>query len=66
MNVITAAIKKHIPTSNVNVESIGDGIILTGTALNQADAQEAYAIANRFISTGSDFAAAAWQRRRRR
>ena len=57
VDIITRAIKQHIPTSNVKVDSIGDGIILTGTALNQADAQEAYAIATRFISTGSDFAA---------
>jgi pilus assembly protein CpaC len=56
VDIITRAIKQHIPTSNVKVDSIGDGIILTGTALNQADAQEAYAIANRFIAAGSDFA----------
>ena len=56
VNVIITAIRRLIPTSHVNVESIGDGIILTGTAANQADAQEAYAIASRFIATGSDFA----------
>ena len=47
---------RYIPTSKVNVESIGDGIILTGTVLSPADAQQAFAIATRFISTGSDFA----------
>jgi pilus assembly protein CpaC len=46
VNAITAAIRRLIPTSHVNVESIGDGIILTGTVANQADAQEAYAIAS--------------------
>ncbi len=56
VNAITAAIRRLIPTSHVNVESIGDGIILTGTVASPADAQEAYAIANRFIATGSDFA----------
>ena len=40
----------------MNVESIGDGIILTGTVLSPADAQQAFAIATRFISSGSDFA----------
>jgi len=56
VTVISAAIKRLIPSSNVNVESIGDGIILTGTVLTPADAQEAFAIANRFIASGSDFA----------
>ena len=56
VNAIIASIKKLIPTSKVNVESIGDGIILTGTVLNPADAQQAFEIATRFISTGSDFA----------
>ena len=56
VDIITRAIKKQIPTSHVTVESIGDGIILTGTAVNQADAQEAYAIASRFIASGSNFA----------
>ena len=57
VNAIIAAIRRLVPTSHVNVESIGDGIILTGTVANQADAQEAYAIASRYISSGSDFAA---------
>ena len=56
VNAIIASIKKLIPTSKVNVESIGDGIILTGTVLSPADAQQAFAIATRFIATGSDFA----------
>jgi pilus assembly protein CpaC len=56
INIIKAAIKKLIPDSDVNVEAIGDGIILTGTVANQADASQANAIATHFISTGSDFA----------
>jgi pilus assembly protein CpaC len=56
VNAIIQSIKRLIPSSKVNVESIGDGIILTGTVLSPADAQQAFAIATRFISTGSDFA----------
>jgi pilus assembly protein CpaC len=55
INIIRSAIKRLIPDSDVNVEAIGDGIILTGTVANQADASQAFAIANHFISTGSDF-----------
>jgi len=53
--IIRDAIKHLIPDSNVNVEGIGDGIILTGTVASPADAQQAYAIASHFIATGSDF-----------
>jgi pilus assembly protein CpaC len=42
--------------ADVKVESIGDGIILTGTVATQADAQRAFAMAAYFIATGSDFA----------
>ena len=42
--------------ADVKVESIGDGIILTGTVATQAQAQQAYNIALHFIATGSDFA----------
>jgi pilus assembly protein CpaC len=42
--------------ADVKVESIGDGIILTGTVASQADAQRAVAIARHFIAAGSDFA----------
>ena len=52
---ITAmAIQKRIRShsdANVNVESIGDGIILSGTVANQLEAQQAYDIAAHFIAT---------------
>jgi pilus assembly protein CpaC len=53
VNVIREAIHKVIPDGDVNVESVGDGLILTGTVANQVEAQEAYEIATRFAEMGN-------------
>jgi pilus assembly protein CpaC len=37
---------------DVKVDSIGDGIILTGTVANQLEAQQAYDIASHFVAPG--------------
>ena len=47
MNVIRAAIRKLIPGANVNVDSIGDGIILTGFVQTPIEAQQAADLAAR-------------------
>ena len=48
--IIENAIRKHIPgAQHVNVESVGDGIILTGTVANQPEAQQAFDIAAHFV-----------------
>ena len=41
--------------SDVSVEGIGDGIILTGTVASQAEAQQAFEIASHFVATGENF-----------
>jgi pilus assembly protein CpaC len=53
LNGIRAAIKQVIPDSEITVEGIGDGIILGGTAANEAEAQQAYDIAVRLVSDGT-------------
>jgi pilus assembly protein CpaC len=54
LNGIRAAIKQVLPDSDVRVEGIGnDGVILSGTASSQAEAQQAFDIATRLINTGS-------------
>ena len=55
VNVIQRAIRKLIPGAEVNVEGIGDGVLLTGTVANQAEAQQAYQIAAHFVATGENF-----------
>ena len=52
---IQAAIARLIPDSDVKVEAVGDGIILTGTVANQADAQQANEIAAHFVEAGDGF-----------
>jgi pilus assembly protein CpaC len=53
LNGIRAAIKQVLPDSDIRVEGIGDGVILTGVVSNQADAQQAFDIATRLLGVGS-------------
>ena len=55
VNVIRTTIRKLIPGADVNVDIIGNGIILTGSVANQAEAQQAYDIASNFVDTGESF-----------
>src|SRR5208282_2411688 len=55
VSIIRTTIRKLIPDADVNVESIGDGIILTGTVASQAEAQQAYDIASHFVAPGDAF-----------
>ncbi len=50
--VIRKAITDLIPDSEVNVEAIGDGIILSGTVASQLEAQQACDIASHFVAAG--------------
>jgi pilus assembly protein CpaC len=49
VSIIEDAIRKYVPGAHVNVESVGDGIILSGTAASQLEAQHAYDIAAHFV-----------------
>ena len=49
LNGIRAAIKQVIPDSDVTVEGIGQGVILSGTVATDAEAQQAYDIAVRLL-----------------
>lgn len=55
VNAIRTAIRKLIPDADVNVESIGDGIILTGSVATQVESQQAYDIAKHFVASGDNF-----------
>jgi pilus assembly protein CpaC len=55
VNVIRAAIRQIIPGADVNVEAVGDGILLSGTVASQVDAQQAYDIASHFVEAGDGF-----------
>jgi pilus assembly protein CpaC len=58
LNGIRAAIRQVLPDADITVEGIGDGVILAGTAANQAEAQQAYDIATRLVGAGSSETAA--------
>jgi pilus assembly protein CpaC len=53
LNGMRAAIRQVLPDSDIRVEGIGEGIVLTGTASSQAEAQQAYDIAVRLLGAGS-------------
>lgn len=47
LNGIRAAIRATMPQSDIQIEGLGDGVVLTGTASNQAEAQQAVEFAAR-------------------
>ncbi len=53
VNVIRTAIQRLIPDADINVEGIGDGIVLSGTVANQVEAQQACDIASHFVAAGN-------------
>jgi pilus assembly protein CpaC len=55
VTIIGTAIRRLIPNAYVDVESIGDGIILTGTVATPLDSQLAYDIASHFVAPGDAF-----------
>jgi pilus assembly protein CpaC len=53
LNGIRQAIKEVIPDSDITVEGIGDGVILSGSVASDAESQQAYDIAVRLLNDGS-------------
>ncbi|RTL53606.1 MAG: type II and III secretion system protein family protein [Bradyrhizobiaceae bacterium] len=49
LNGIRAAIRQTMPQSDIQIEGLGDGVVLTGTASNQAEAQQAVEFAARLV-----------------
>ena len=47
LNGVRAALRQMFPESDIRIEGVGDGVVLSGTAANQAEAQQAYDIASR-------------------
>jgi pilus assembly protein CpaC len=53
LNGVRAALKQTLPNSDIRVEGLGDGVILTGTAANPIEAQQAGDLAAR-LAGGTD------------
>jgi len=55
VDIIIKTIARLVPGSNVKVESVGDGIILSGTVSSQLEAQQAFDIASHFVAPNDAF-----------
>jgi pilus assembly protein CpaC len=49
LNGLRAALKQMLPNSDVRIEGVGDGVVLSGTAANPIDAQQANDLAARLV-----------------
>jgi pilus assembly protein CpaC len=53
LNGVRAALKQTLPNADIRIEGVGDGVILTGSASNPAEAQQAQELAVRLVG-GAD------------
>lgn len=49
LNGLRAAIRQGIPGADIQVEGLGDGVVLSGSAATQAEAQQAVELASRLV-----------------
>jgi pilus assembly protein CpaC len=49
LNGIRAALRQIVPNSDIQIDGIGDGVVLTGTAATQIEAQQAADLAGRLV-----------------
>jgi pilus assembly protein CpaC len=49
LNGVRAALKQSMPESEIHVQGVGDGVVLTGAVSSPAEAQQAYDIAGRLV-----------------
>lgn len=57
LNAIRAAIRQLLPNDDISLESVGDGVVLSGTVASQEEAQQAFTLASHFVdaSAGGGF-----------
>ena len=53
LNGVRAALKQTLPNSDIRIDGVGDGVVLTGTAASPIDAQQAFDLASR-LAGGTD------------
>ena len=49
LNGVRAALKQSLPNSDIQIEGIGDGVVLSGTAASPIEAQQAFDLASRLV-----------------
>jgi pilus assembly protein CpaC len=52
LNGVRAALKQAMPDASLQIEGIGDGVVLSGSAASAAESQQAYDIASRLVGGG--------------
>lgn len=51
LNGVRAALRQMFPNSDIRIDGVGDGVVLTGTAANPAEAQQAFDVAARLAGS---------------
>jgi pilus assembly protein CpaC len=49
LNGVRAALRQIVPNSDIQIDGVGDGVVLTGTAATQIEAQQAADLAGRLV-----------------
>jgi pilus assembly protein CpaC len=52
LNGVRAALKQSLPNSDIHIEGVGDGVVLSGTAASPIEAQQAVDMATRLVGAG--------------
>jgi pilus assembly protein CpaC len=53
LNGVRAALKQTMPDSDIRIEGVGDGIMLSGSAASPAESQQAFDLASRLVGDGT-------------
>ena len=53
LNGVRAALRQMFPDSDMRIDGIGDGVVLTGSAASPAEAQQAFDLASRLAGDGA-------------
>jgi pilus assembly protein CpaC len=53
LNGVRAALKQTMPDSDIRIEGVGDGVMLSGSAASATESQQAYDLAARLVGDGA-------------
>jgi pilus assembly protein CpaC len=53
LNGLRAALKQTLPDSDIRIEGVGEGVMLTGTAASPGESQQAFDLASRLVGDGT-------------
>src|SRR5262249_35003243 len=54
LNGIRATLKQVLPNSDIQIDGLGDGVVLTGSAANSMEAQQANELAVRLVGSATN------------